>query len=75
MTCPHCQLEYRDFRTGLSFTDVRATFWREQKPWHPARRHSVLGRWREIKLELWTEHIEHCEAWTPRGIDYEREEY
>lgn len=59
----------------MTFTDVKATFWREHKPWHPARRHSVLGRWREIKLEMWAEHIENCGVYAFRDIDYEREEY
>jgi hypothetical protein len=75
MTCPHCQLRYDDFRTGWTFADVRATFWREHKPWHPARRRSVLGRWHEIKQEMWAEHIKHCENFEYRDIDYEREEY
>ncbi len=75
MICPNCKLHYDDFRTGLTFIDVRAMFWRAEKPWHPARRHSVLGRWHEIKQEMWAEHLEYCDSWTPREIDYEREEY
>ena len=48
--------EYRKFRTGFTWREVRDMLW-YQDELHPAhhtrRRHSVLGKWREIKLEMW----------------------
>lgn len=74
MTCPNCNIDYADFRTGLSYSDVRATFWRVEPPWHSARRHSVLGRWHEIKQEMWAEHLANCER-LQQQVDYEIDEY
>jgi hypothetical protein len=51
--------EYNKFRTGLKFEDV---FWmlrvssEDSKDWHKGiTRHTVLGKWREIKLIMWEE--------------------
>jgi hypothetical protein len=62
--CPNCDMHYDDFRTGLSYSDVYATFWRaadDQAEWHPKRRNSILGRWHEIKQEMWAEHLTQCQ--------------
>jgi hypothetical protein len=72
MTCPNCDMDYDDFRTGMDYVDVYATFWRaEDDPsdWHPKRRNSVLGRWREIKQSMWAEHLARCEDMEPVNID------
>lgn len=49
-------MTYRAFRTGLTFRDVRAMMWTpEDDPssWRSKRRRSVLGFWRELKLQMW----------------------
>lgn len=47
--------EYRDFRTGYTYKEVSDMIWYSDE-WHPAhhtrRRHSVLGKWRQIKREM-----------------------
>ncbi len=61
--CSVCGLVYRDFRTGLTFGDVRREFWKQtddRTQWHPARRHTVLGRWRQIKLSMFEQHLGEC---------------
>lgn len=47
---------YRRFRTGLSFSDIRQMLWSysdDPRDWPQVSRHTVLGKWREIKLQLW----------------------
>lgn len=48
--------EYKAFRTGYTYHEVSDMLWYSD-PWHCAhhtrRRHSVLGKWREIKKEMW----------------------
>ena len=61
--CPICGLKYEGFRTGYTYADIFAMFWsydEDQETWHPKRRRTILGRWHEIKLKLWAEHIENC---------------
>jgi hypothetical protein len=75
--CPQCHIAYDDFRTGLTYQDVFMTFWRgpdDPEKWHPKRRNSILGRWHEIKLEMWAEHIEYCNG-EIEDFEYEMEEY
>jgi hypothetical protein len=63
MTCAGCGLCYKTFRTGLTFSEVRQQFWKtdsDPKAWVNKRRHTVLGRWREIKLGMWGQHVEEC---------------
>lgn len=62
--CPHCDLTYDDLRTGLTYSDVYLMFWSgsdDPSDWCNKRRHTILGRWREIKLGMWQEHLEMCE--------------
>jgi hypothetical protein len=45
-------MNYDDFRTGLTYHDVYMMLWdRKYK-----RRHTVLGKWHQIKLEMWDEY-------------------
>jgi hypothetical protein len=47
---------YRAFRTGLTFADVRQMLWScsdDPKDWPNVTRHTVLGLWRQLKLEMW----------------------
>ena len=63
--CPCCGIKYRDFRTGETFSSIRSQFWvcdEDPKKWHPKRRGSVLGRWRQVKLEMWALHISTCDV-------------
>lgn len=62
--CPWCGLRYDAFRTGLTFGEVRQLMWspsRDPNDWVYRRRNGVLGKWREIKLEMWDEHLHWCE--------------
>lgn len=51
--------EYNEFRTGLTFTEVRHILKREaEKKYRKGEymfitRNTVLGRWREIKLSMY----------------------
>lgn len=48
--------EYNTFRTGFTFRDIREMLWEtseDPKDWPHVTRHTVLGKWREIKLEMW----------------------
>ena len=55
-----CGLTYHDFRTGLTFAEVRAQMWRAAPPWRYRRRHGVLGYWRQLKLAAWAIHVAEC---------------
>lgn len=53
-------LPYRQFRTGLTYTQVRAQLWEEScaqrqagRDFITVRRQSVLGRWHEIKRTMY----------------------
>lgn len=63
-TCRGCGLRYSDMRTGMTYADVFAQFWvcdDDRRKWHPKRRRTILGRWHEIKRDMWAEHIAACE--------------
>jgi len=57
-------MNYEDFRTGLTFKDVRNILKREVKRKYEigeymfVTRHTVLGRWREIKLAMFNTELE-----------------
>lgn len=57
-------LEYSDFRTGLSFREVRLILKLEaDKKYENGEymwitRATILGRWRQIKLEMYEEYLE-----------------
>lgn len=62
--CPYCGMVYDNFRTGLKYRDVREMFWVESddpQEWRYKRRHTILGKWRQIKQEMWEQHIADCE--------------
>jgi hypothetical protein len=61
--CPYCALRYKDFRTGLTFAEVRQMFWvdsEDSRDWIYKRRNTVLGKWRSIKLEMFEQHVLVC---------------
>lgn len=60
MTCPNCGIEYDDFRTGLTFREVRRMMFTgaaDPCDWRHKRRRSVLGFWHELKTQLWQYHV------------------
>ncbi len=53
-------MSYANFRTGMTFAEVFWGLYYEFKSHYEATgevkvitRHTVLGRWRQIKLEMW----------------------
>ncbi len=59
-----CGLNYDDFRTGLRYRDVFEMLWvpdNSPQKWKQKRRHSVLGKWHEIKQKMWSQHKKFCE--------------
>jgi len=60
-TCPYCGLEYDDFKTGESFATIKESMYvadADPSKWKYKRRHGVLGRWHDLKQELWRSHID-----------------
>jgi len=50
---------YEDFRTGLTFADVKQSLWNwstNPKDWVYRRRHTVLGFWHMLKLRAYVEY-------------------
>ena len=64
--CPTCGLLYKDLRTGLDWYDVWLLFWNPEgtpsDEWPQKSRGCVLGRWFQIKQELWLQHQFECAA-------------
>jgi hypothetical protein len=61
--CEHCGQVYKKFRTGLTFTEVRNMYWvtdTNSEKWKYKRRNTVLGKWREIKQDMWKTHLYDC---------------
>jgi hypothetical protein len=57
------EVDYEDFRTELVFKDVYTILKLEQKKKYEfgeymfITRHTVLGRWREIKLKMYRDYL------------------
>lgn len=54
---------YSQFRTGLTYTQIRAMLWEEScaqrqagKPFLTVRRQAVLGRWHQIKQDMYSQY-------------------
>lgn len=64
--CPVCGFSYRrDLRTGLTYAEVFELLWsyhEDPDTWRYKRRHTVLGKWHQIKMELWEQHVAACNA-------------
>lgn len=63
LVCPVCGITYEQFRTGLTFADVKADmFVGSEDPcdWVYKRRRCVLRRWKAIKLAMWKYHLDTC---------------
>lgn len=65
----HKFLSYDQFRTGLTFRDVYIILDRERKALRQRgaymfiTRHTVLGRWREIKLRMYKEYEQYAKIY------------
>lgn len=61
--CPTCGLTYDRFRTGETFASVRAELYtpsNDPADWKYKRRHTVLGRWHQLKQSMWQYHLDTC---------------
>lgn len=60
--CPHgCGLTYKKLNTGLRYYDVFKMLMdhsEDSGDWSYKRRHTVLGKWFEIKQQMWSYHCE-----------------
>lgn len=71
--CPHgCGLTYGELRTGLRYFDVFVMlmdYSSDRDEWQYKRRGTVLGKWHEIKQQMWTYHCDEggCEL-DPRNV-------
>lgn len=62
-SCPVCGLRYERFRTGLDYAGVFQMLWSaspDPEHWQHKSRRTVLGRWREIKRNMWGQHVAEC---------------
>jgi len=59
--CPHCGITYKRFTTGFKYHEVYLMYWspdRDSSTWKYKRRNTVLGKWHEIKKDMWNRHID-----------------
>lgn len=62
--CGGCGLEYTDFRSGHDFSDIYKMLWvpsRDTRLWKQKTRTQILGKWRQVKKELWAIHLAECD--------------
>ena len=64
---------YHKFRTGLTYQEVSGMVWSysdNPATWplahHTRRRHTVLGKWKQLKQEM---HREYCEQFEQQPTD------
>lgn len=63
MLCPNCGISYGDFKTGYTYDEVYQMFWvseYDSSKWKYKRRNTILGKWHQIKQEMWAHHLESC---------------
>ena len=63
MCCSNCGISYKDFRTGFNYSEIYQMYWvpdQDSSKWVYKRRNTILGKWHQIKLELWKNHLEKC---------------
>lgn len=61
--CPYCDFHYRDLRTGYTYQNIYEMFWvydDDPSTWRYKRRHTILGKWHQLKMEMWQEHVDAC---------------
>ena len=62
--CPACGQTYSQFRTGLTFAQVRQSLYsatEDTEQWRQKRRRSVLGHWRELKQRMFEDYHHGCD--------------
>jgi hypothetical protein len=65
LVCDGCGQRYDDFRTGMSFKEVRNLIIaigtdRKTGKTKYGRRRGTLGYWHELKLMFWDQHVGEC---------------
>ena len=71
-TCEYCGLEYDDFKTNETFETIRDMLWIDSdrpEDWNYKGRHTILGKWHQIKQSDWRSHIKECEEQSEGGQD------
>ena len=71
--CEHCGASYDDMRTGHTYQSIYEMLWsgnEDSSTWVYKRRHTILGKWHQIKLEMWDDHVEMCR----RQAEWEEEQ-
>jgi len=59
------EVSYKDFKTGFTFKDIRQMLYLESKRKYESgqymwiTRHIVLGRWRQIKREMYEDELKY----------------
>lgn len=59
------RLTYDQFRTGLTFREVRNMLWvhsDDPSDWKYKRRRTVLGFWHQLKQQLWARYLDERDA-------------
>jgi hypothetical protein len=59
-----CGLCYKDMKTGFTFYDIRRFLWsydEDPSTWRHVSRGTVLGKWCELKRQMWDEHVRGCD--------------
>lgn len=59
--CPSCGGTYGRFRTGMRYCEVYAMLidnHEDTRLWKYKRRRTILGKWHQIKRELWRYHVD-----------------
>lgn len=64
-------IAYDDFRTGLTFREVRQMLWvhsDDPRDWKYKRRRTVLGMWRQLKLQLYAQYLDAIDGEQQRAM-------
>jgi len=70
-------IPYHNFRTGLTYQEVSDMVWSHSDDpvtWplahHTRRRHAVLGKWKQIKQELYRQYTENMTEQTATDLPF-----
>jgi len=64
---------YKDFRTGTTYDEVWLSMSDnspDPRDWKYKKRNTVMGKWFQIKQEMWKKHIKECgiqKQWDEKG--------
>jgi len=62
-------IAYKDFRTGLTYSEVYYMLWvcsEDSTTWRYKRRGTVLGFWRMLKQQMYAQYVEEYEAYVEK---------